>query len=236
MVCTAIGCQHRTMYAWNLLFDKAENWICRQLYSACDGIFSWRQKTFMGNAFGKPGAMRGVRMAFTSKEGKPAKHTAISSGLMDWVYCRMRKRMKASLTVEMTLLFPILLMMVLLMMGLSIYVYDRCVIKQCVYDALLQGSREEYDTRQQKKQAMQEKLEESLEDYAICPEGTQIVYEADLQKVRIRVNTATNLLWLRSVELPITVEEELRCFHTVKLMRLHAIGKEIISNQDEYVE
>ena len=89
--------------------------------------------------------------------------------------------MKASLTVEMTLLFPILLMMVLLMMGLSIYVYDRCVIKQCVYDALLQGSREEYDTRQQKKQAMQEKLEESLADYAICLEGTQIVYEARKQ-------------------------------------------------------
>ncbi len=50
------------------------------------------------------------------------------------------KRAAGYMTVEVSLLFPVIMIAMVCMIFLSFYCYDRCIMEQCAYAAALRGS------------------------------------------------------------------------------------------------
>ena len=55
------------------------------------------------------------------------------------------KQMKASITIEASLILPFITIIIVLMIYLSLFVYDRCIISQKLYIASLRGSLSEFN-------------------------------------------------------------------------------------------
>ena len=133
-------------------------------------------------------------------------------------------KFKGYMSIEAALIFPIVMMGVLLMMGLSIYVCDRIVIKECIYDALLLGAREETDSRET---VMKERITTLLEERGIALGVENITVKDELTRVKIRVDAKVNLAWIVKTDLPIHEEEDLVKLDVIKLKRLGKIGEEV---------
>lgn len=140
----------------------------------------------------------------------------------------MRIKLKGYMSVEAALVFPIVIMVVMMMMGMSFYVYNRCVIKACAYDSLLEGASEEIEGNKDRSLLMSQKLEESINQQCISISDLRVEADAGLLKVNVKVDADVNLLWITSTTLPIHYEEDLVRLDVVKSMRLLEKGKNLI--------
>lgn len=56
----------------------------------------------------------------------------------------LKKKEAGYFTVEAALIMPFVMLMIIMMLFLAIYCYDRCVMEQCAYEAALRGSSNRY--------------------------------------------------------------------------------------------
>lgn len=75
----------------------------------------------------------------------------------------LSKKMAGYFTVEAALLLPFVFMIIVLMIFLSFYCYDRCVLEQCAYAAALRGSSNRFVNTQEAYEEAAEAAEELVE-------------------------------------------------------------------------
>ena len=61
----------------------------------------------------------------------------------------LTKKVSGYFTVEAALLLPIIIMIIVFMIFLSFYCYDRCILEQCAYAAALRGSSNRFTSTQE---------------------------------------------------------------------------------------
>ncbi|MBQ6787267.1 MAG: pilus assembly protein [Lachnospiraceae bacterium] len=61
----------------------------------------------------------------------------------------LTKKMSGYFTVEAALLLPFVIMIIVFMIFLSFYCYDRCILEQCAYAAALRGSSNRFANTQE---------------------------------------------------------------------------------------
>lgn len=61
----------------------------------------------------------------------------------------LTKKMSGYFTVEAALLLPFVMMIIVFMIFLSFYCYDRCILEQCAYAAALRGSSNRFANTQE---------------------------------------------------------------------------------------
>ena len=134
-------------------------------------------------------------------------------------------KIKGYMSIEAALVFPVVLIVVMLMTGFSIYVYDRIIVKECIDESLIIGANEEQDNPEEK---MKSYLETKIKERGISLEIEKIAAKEEIASVKIRVDAKVNLLWITSTDLPIHVEAKLVKLDVIKLKRLAKIGKEVL--------
>lgn len=140
-------------------------------------------------------------------------------------------KVKGYLTIEAALVFPVILSIVMIMMGLSFYVYNRVIVKECINEALVLGAREDIENRET---YMRERVSKTLNENGVALEVTDIKTHAGITKVKIRVEGRVNVLWITSIEMPIKIEEELKIWRTINDMRLISVGKKLLNQEDKF--
>ena len=124
------------------------------------------------------------------------------------------KRMTGYFTVEAALLLPFVMMSIVLMIFLSFYCYDRCMLEQCAYAAALRGSSNRFDNTQAAYEEAQRSAEMLIEKklFAIRKVTTTVRVSAALVTVsyRCEVNIPGDN-WLRSI-----VGEDVLCMEVSK--------------------
>lgn len=137
----------------------------------------------------------------------------------------MKVKVKGYMTIEATLVFPIILFVVLIMMGLSFYVYNRVIVKECIYEALVNC---------ENKSEIKESIENHLGKSGVSLEIINVEVEEGLLKNSAKVDAKVNLLWIKSIDMSIHVEESMSRWHTVKNMRLMSLGRSILNQEDKF--
>lgn len=145
----------------------------------------------------------------------------------------MKKKQNGYFTVEISLLFPMILMVQIICIYLMIYCYDRCVMEQCAYEAALSGASHMIHENEQACMITKEKAQYLITDRLfsmiqvkseVTVTGTEVivVYDATMRMPFVGFTSQIG----QDNNHRIRVEKKVPRINQVKIIRMTDRGKE----------
>lgn len=114
----------------------------------------------------------------------------------------LTKKMSGYFTVEAALLLPFAMMIIVFMIFLSFYCYDRCILEQCAYAAALRGSSNCFDNTQEAYKEAQGAAELLIEKKLFAIRKVSTTVRVSAVAVTVSYKCEVNMpgdSWLRSI-------------------------------------
>lgn len=114
----------------------------------------------------------------------------------------LANNMTGYFTVEAALLFPMVLMIIVFMIFLSFYCYDRCVLEQCAYAAALRGSSNRFSNTQEAYEVAEDAAETLIEGRLFAVREVNATVRVSGLAVTVSYECEVNMPvgnWLRAV-------------------------------------
>lgn len=130
----------------------------------------------------------------------------------------MKRKLKGSYTIEASLLFPFILMILILIIYFSFFIHDRCIMHAAAYTAALRGSQilnEDEDVFSKVEKSSQELLENRL--LAVRNHATDI--QISEQEISVLYEGAIRIPVWSFPDIPIKVRGTAKRIDNVKFIR-----------------
>lgn len=110
-----------------------------------------------------------------------------------------RKRMDGYFTVEAALLMPMVILFMTTMLFMAFYVYDRCFLEHCAYEAAVRASSSLYRTNEEAYEAARQAVETLPSHRVFAVNGLDYTVEVSGQQIQVAYECDVNvplLQWL----------------------------------------
>lgn len=161
----------------------------------------------------------------TTNNKKGRKKNADTLCPLSWD-CLFNHTYRGSYTVEMSLLFPIILFVIMLLIYIGLFVHNRAVVEEAVKESVLSGTLMGNCDLQQVKVKTEQKYTEIINGRLLGIKDNNLTVEADVLKVKVSAHHQmkdwdflgawTSYLFHRSI----TVQEEASFIQPEKIIRL----------------
>ena len=138
-----------------------------------------------------------------------------------------RKTVKGYFTVEASLLLPMIFMIQLLLICLSIYDYDRCVMEQCAFEAAFRGSSNMLHSNEEAYQEAKEAADNLIENRVLACSKIDSIVKASATEICVIYEGTVNIpfmTWVSKIE----VERKVPRSKQVRAIRIQEFGKELL--------
>lgn len=113
-----------------------------------------------------------------------------------------KKRKNAYMTLEASLVIPLIVGGIIFLLFLGFYLYNACVIKQAVYVAALRGSQLTNVTSDEVEAYVQQQLENLMGNQILARENMEKEISVSIGKVKVRISSHMQMPlteWISSV-------------------------------------
>lgn len=104
-----------------------------------------------------------------------------------------KKYESAYFTVEAALLMPFIMLLIVMMIFLSFYSYDRCILEHSAYEAALRGTSNHFDTADEAKNASLYAASRLTEDKLFAMHDFSYGVSVDADKVTVTYHCVVNM-------------------------------------------
>lgn len=149
-------------------------------------------------------------------------------------FCKSIKGKKAGgyFTVEASMLFPMIFVIQLFIICLSVYMYDRCVMEQCAYEAAFRGSSNMLHGNEEAQQSAKEAAENLIADRLFAVSELESTVTASATEICVVYEGKISMPFM-SWSAPIKAERKIPRSNPLRAIRIQEFGKELLKNGNQ---